>query len=162
MTTLSDEAEIASHTSPARDRLELLVVGTAALAVSLSQSLLIPALGILPRQIPSHPSSSTVEWLLTATLLVGAVAVPLFGRLGDMFGKRLMLMVAVVALVVGSVLCGVTSNVPLLIVGRAIQGVSMAAILARPPPYLELSCLAVWRRAILTPCDTTSSPPDML
>ncbi|WGL51158.1 MFS transporter [Nocardioides sp. BP30] len=128
MTTMSREAEIASHTSPGRARLELLIIGTAALAVSLCQSLLIPILGILPQQIPSHPSSAAVEWLLTSTLLVGAVAVPLFGRLGDMFGKRLMLMVAVLALVVGSVLCGVTSAMPLLILGRAIQGASMAAI----------------------------------
>lgn len=128
MSTMTGDAEIASHTSPGRARLELLVVGTAALAVSLSQSLLIPMLGKLPQELPSHPSSATVEWLLTSTLLVGAVAVPLFGRLGDMFGKRLMLMVAVATLVVGSVLCGVTSNVPLLIAGRAIQGASMAAI----------------------------------
>lgn len=125
---MSRDDAIASHTSPGRARLELLIVGTAALAVSLSQSLLIPILGILPHQIPSHPSSATVEWLLTSTLLVGAVAVPLFGRLGDMFGKRLMLMVAVLTLVAGSILCGVTSNVPLLIIGRAIQGASMAAI----------------------------------
>jgi len=126
--TLTPEAEIASHTSPGRARLELLIVGTAALAVAMSQSLLIPVLGLLPAQIPSHPSESTVEWLLTSTLLVGAVAVPLFGRLGDMFGKRLMLAVAVLALVVGSVLSAVTTNVPLLIIGRAIQGASMAAI----------------------------------
>lgn len=125
---MTSDADIASHTTPARARLELLVVGTAALAVSLSQSLLIPVLGILPRVVPSHPSSATIEWLLTSTLLVGAVAVPLFGRLGDMFGKRLLLMVAVASLVIGSVLCGVTSSVPLLILGRAIQGASVAAI----------------------------------
>jgi len=125
---MTSDADIASHTSAGRARLELLVVGTAALAVSLSQSLLIPVLGILPRVVPSHPSTATIEWLLTSTLLVGAVAVPLFGRLGDMFGKRLLLMVAVAALAVGSVVCGVTSNVPLLILGRAIQGASVAAI----------------------------------
>jgi MFS family permease len=128
MTQLAGEEEIAAHTSPQRARVELLVVGTAALAVAMSQSLLIPVLGLLPEQIPSHPSADTVEWLLTATLLVGAVAVPLFGRLGDMFGKRLMLAVAVLALVVGSVLSAVSDNVPLIIVGRAIQGASMAAI----------------------------------
>jgi MFS family permease len=127
MTTTSD-ADIAAHTSPGRARLELLIVGTAALSVSLAQSLLIPVLGVLPQQIPSHPSAGTVEWLLTSTLLVGAVAVPLFGRLGDMFGKRLMLMVAVSSLVIGSLLCAVTTNVALLIVGRAIQGASAAAI----------------------------------
>jgi len=120
------DAEIASHTSPGRARLELFVVGLGALVVSLAQSLLIPVLGELPADLGTSPS--TVSWLLTATLLVGAVSVPIMGRLGDMFGKRLLLLVAIGALVVGSLLTAVTSNVGLLIAGRAIQGASAAAI----------------------------------
>lgn len=120
------DAEIASHTSPARARLELLVVGLGALVVSLAQSLLIPVIGELPADLGT--SASTVSWLLTSTLLVGAVAVPIMGRLGDMFGKRLLLLVAIGSLVLGSVLTAVTSNIALLIAGRAIQGASTAAI----------------------------------
>ena len=120
------DAEIASHTSPARARLELFVVGLGALVVSLAQSLLIPVLGELPATL--HTSTSTVSWLLTSTLLVAAVSVPIMGRLGDMFGKRLLLLVAIGALVVGSLLTAVTSNMGLLIAGRAIQGASSAAI----------------------------------
>src|SRR6202042_18725 len=63
-----------------------------------------------------------------STLLVGAVAVPLFGRMGDMFGKRRLLIVALGALAAGSLLDALTSNVPLLILGRAVQGASLAAI----------------------------------
>ena len=120
------EQEIRSHTSPGRARVEIAVVAIGALAVSLSQSLLVPVLSVLPARL--HTSSSNVEWLLTSTLLVGAVAVPLFGRLGDMVGKRLMLLVSLGALTLGSLLTAVTSNVDLLIVGRAIQGASLAAI----------------------------------
>src|SRR3954464_2749730 len=120
------DAEIASHTSPARARLELFVVGLGALVVSLAQSLLIPVLGELPADLGT--SASTVSWLLTATLLVGAVSVPIMGRLGDMFGKRLLLLVAIGALVVGSVLTALTRNVGRLTAGRAIQGASAAAI----------------------------------
>jgi MFS family permease len=105
---------------------ELLVVSTGALLVSLSQSVLVPVLSILPSRL--HTSISNVEWLLTSTFLVGAVAVPLFGRMGDMFGKRLLLMVALGALAAGSLIDALTSNVALLIVGRAIQGASLAAI----------------------------------
>src|SRR4051794_27507018 len=86
--------------SPARARLELLIIGLGTLVVSLTQSLLVPVLAVLPADL--HTSSSNVEWLLTSTLLVGAIAVPLFGRLGDMFGKRLMLLVSLGALTVGS------------------------------------------------------------
>lgn len=113
-------------TSPGRARLELLVVGVGALVVSLTQSLLVPVLAILPADL--HTSASNVEWLLTATLLVGAVSVPFFGRLGDMYGKRAMLLVALVALTVGSLLDALTDNLGLLIAGRAIQGMSLAAI----------------------------------
>ena len=102
------------------------MVGLGALVVSLTQSLLVPVLSVLPGDL--HTSSANVEWLLTATLLVGAVAVPLFGRLGDMFGKRVMLLVALGTLTAGSLLDAVTDNVGLLITGRAIQGVSLAAI----------------------------------
>src|SRR5882724_11013350 len=130
MTELSQRAatddQVRAHTSRFRARLELLFVGLAAIAVSLSQALLVPVLASLPAQL--HTSANNVEWLLTSTLLVGAVAVPLLGRLGDMFGKRRMLLLAVCALVVGSLLAAVTDSLPLLITGRAIQGISLAAV----------------------------------
>jgi MFS family permease len=122
----AEDAEIAAHTSPRRATLELVVVGLGALAVSLAQSVLIPVLGILPARL--NTSAGNVSWLLTSTLLVAAVSVPIMGRLGDMFGKRLMLLVAVGALVVGSLITAVTDNIALLILGRSIQGVSAAAI----------------------------------
>jgi MFS family permease len=117
---------VRATTTPARARLELLVVGVGALMVSLSQSVLVPVLAILPSHL--HTSAGNVEWLLTSTLLVGAVAVPVFGRLGDMYGKRLMLLVAMAALTIGSLLDAITSNLGVLILGRAIQGASIAAI----------------------------------
>lgn len=120
------EAAIRAHTSPSRARLELLVVGIGALAVSMSQTLLVPVLSTLPETLGA--SSADVEWLLTATLLVAAVSVPVLGRLGDMFGKRRMLLVSLSALVVGSVITGLTDNLGLLILGRGIQGVSFGAI----------------------------------
>ncbi|HWU22537.1 MAG TPA: MFS transporter [Nocardioides sp.] len=125
------DADIAAHTSSARARLELMLVGTACFAVSLSMSVLIPVMPLLSGPdglIPSHPSQSAVEWLLTSTLMAGAIAVPLFGRLGDMFGKRRMLVLSTALLVVGSVISGVTDNLGVMIAGRAIQGLSMPAI----------------------------------
>jgi MFS family permease len=120
------EHDIAAHTSPGRARLELLVVGTAALVVSLAQTVLVPILSVLPAQLDTSPTA--VSWLITSTLLVAAIAVPIMGRLGDMFGKRLMLLVAVGSLAVGCFITAVTSNIALLILGRAIQGASAAAI----------------------------------
>ncbi|AWB91544.1 MFS transporter [Aeromicrobium chenweiae] len=112
--------------SSRRATLELVFVGLGALVVALSQSLLIPVLSILPAELDT--SASNVNWLLTSTLLAAAVSVPIMGRLGDMFGKRRLLLVAVGALVVGSLLTAVTDNIGLLIAGRAIQGCAAAAI----------------------------------
>lgn len=126
---------VAEHTSSRRATLELLVVGLGALVVALAQSVLIPVLSILPADLDT--SASNVSWLLTSTLLVAAITVPIMGRLGDMFGKRLMLLVAIGALVVGSLITSFTDHIGLLIAGRAIQGASAAAI------PLGISLLAV-------------------
>lgn len=129
------DADVAAHTSSSRATLELVVIGLGALVVALSQSVLVPVLSILPTQLDT--SASNVSWLLTATLLTAAVSVPIMGRLGDMYGKRLMLLVAVAALTLGSLLTALTDDIGLLIAGRAIQGVAAAAI------PLGISLLAV-------------------
>ena len=94
--------------------------------VSLSLSLLVP---VLPRlAVELHTSATSTEWLLTATLLTGAVAVPVFGRLGDLYGKKLILVASLVAFLAGSLICAFTSNIGVLIIGRAVTGLSVAAI----------------------------------
>lgn len=116
----------AEQVSGGRATLWLLIVGLGALVVSLAQTLLVPVLADLPQKL--HSDTATVNWLLTSTLLVGAVAIPLMGRLADMWGKRLMLLVAIGAMVIGSVITAVSDNITVLIVGRAIQGAAGAAI----------------------------------
>ncbi|MBO0841633.1 MAG: MFS transporter [Nocardioides sp.] len=119
----SEDSSVRAHTSGGRATLELILVGLGALAVSLSQSVLIPVLGELQATYGAN-----TNWLLTSTLLVAAVAVPIMGRLGDMFGKRLLLLIAIGTLVVGSLIDALSDSLGWLIVGRAIQGVSAAAI----------------------------------
>ncbi len=104
----------------------LAVISVAGLMVSLTGSLLIP---VLPQMAQSLGSSTTsTEWLLTATLLVAAIAVPIAGRLGDLYGKRLMLMVCAGFLIIGSFICGLSHSLAPLIVGRAVTGLSVAAV----------------------------------
>jgi MFS family permease len=117
------DAVARSSTTTARANAELLVVGLGALVVSLSQSVLVPVLGELDATY-----GAAANWLLTSTLLVAAVSVPVMGRLGDMFGKRLMLLIGLGALTVGSLVDALTSDIGWLIVGRAIQGASSAVI----------------------------------
>ncbi|GFJ95649.1 MFS transporter [Phytohabitans rumicis] len=104
----------------------LLVVSIAGLLVSLTQSLLVPVMPELA--VGLRASADDIAWLLTATLLVGAVAVPVFGRLGDLYGTKLMLLVAVASLVAGSLVCALSDSLAGLIVGRAIVGLSVTAV----------------------------------
>jgi len=102
------------------------IVAVCGVIVALTQTLLVP---VLPEiQLSLGSSTSGTQWLLTVTLLVAAVAVPVFGRLGDLYGKRLMLMVAAGALLVGSLVCAFSDSLAWLIVGRGISGASAAAI----------------------------------
>ncbi|MEU1666844.1 MFS transporter [Streptomyces sparsogenes] len=102
------------------------VLAFCGIAVSVMQTLVVPLVGELPQLL--HTSSSNASWVITATLLAGAVSTPVMGRLGDMFGKRRMLMVALGLLVVGSLVCAVTSELVVMVIGRTIQGGAMGAI----------------------------------
>ena len=96
------------------------------IVVALTQTMIIPLVPVLPRLLDS--SAADASWAITATLLAAAVVMPIAGRLGDMFGKRLMLLLSLSALVVGSLLCAVFSGLEMVVAGRALQGLSMGAI----------------------------------
>jgi MFS family permease len=106
-----------------------LIVGVLAfggIVVAVMQTLVVPLIPILPGVL--HTSPSNASWVVTATLLASAAAVPVLGRLGDMFGKRRMLLVSLGLLIVGSVICGLADSLVPVIIGRALQGCSMAVI----------------------------------
>ncbi|WP_449341929.1 MFS transporter [Streptomyces aurantiogriseus] len=93
---------------------------------SLMQSLVIPIVPDLPKLLGASPSNSS--WAITATLLAAAVATPVTGRLGDMIGKRRMLLVSLVLLVAGSVTAALSDSLVPLVVGRALQGLAAGVV----------------------------------
>src|ERR1044071_6358196 len=94
----------------------LLILSTAALAFALAQTTLIPALGVLKDQL--HTDSSGVAWTLTGYLLAAAVFTPLFGRLGDMFGKRRLLVISLAFFTLGSLVAALGSSLGVVVAGR--------------------------------------------
>ncbi|MCX4671455.1 MFS transporter [Streptomyces sp. NBC_01381] len=105
------------------------IVGVLALAgivAAVMQTLVVPLIGDLPSMLDT--SASNASWVVTATLLSAAVATPVAGRLGDMYGKRRMLLVSVLPLVAGSVVCALSSSVVPMIVGRGLQGLGMGVV----------------------------------
>jgi EmrB/QacA subfamily drug resistance transporter len=99
----------------------LLILSTAALAFALAQTTLIPALGELKSAL--HTDSSGVAWTLTGYLVAAAVFTPLFGRLGDMFGKRRMLVASLAAFSAGSVVAALGTSLETVVLGRVLQGI---------------------------------------
>jgi MFS family permease len=102
------------------------VLAFAGIVVAVMQTLLVPVIKDLPRLLDTAPSDAT--WVLTSTLLSGAVATPIMGRLGDLYGKRRMLILSLAVMVVGALVSAVTSDLITMIVGRALQGFAMGAI----------------------------------
>ena len=98
----------------------LLILGFGTLAFVLAQTTVIPALGDLQRELGASPSG--IAWMVTAYLLVASIATPIFGRLGDMFGKQRLLAISLALFAVGSVVAGLAHSLPLMIVGRGLQG----------------------------------------
>lgn len=111
---------------PARPALVIGVLASCGLAVSLMQTLVVPLLPRFPQLLGA--STSTVTWLVTATLVAGAVCAPVLGRLGDMYGKRRMLLVALGLVAAGSALGALAPGVEVLIVARVLQGASLGVV----------------------------------
>ncbi|WP_406363177.1 MFS transporter [Streptomyces sp. NBC_00715] len=122
---MTDES-VAQKTSPVRAYLEIGAVGLGALMASLTQTLVIPVLPVISKDIGA--STTQTQWLLTSTLLVAAVSVPVVGRFADMVGRRLMLVFSLGALALGSLIDALTTDTTLMIVGRALTGLSAASI----------------------------------
>ncbi|MFD5069722.1 MFS transporter [Streptomyces sp. NPDC058369] len=105
------------------------VVATLAFAgtvAAIMQTLVTPLIAELPTILDT--SSSNAAWVITVTLLVSAVCVPVSGRLGDLLGKRRMLLACSVPLIAGSVVCALSSSVVPMIVGRGLQGMGMGMV----------------------------------
>ncbi|MER5601807.1 MFS transporter [Streptomyces sp. NPDC002265] len=102
------------------------VLAFAGIVVAVMQTLLVPVIKDLPQLLATEPSNAT--WVLTSTLLAGAVATPIMGRLGDLYGKRRMLILSLAVMVVGALVSALTSDLIVMIVGRALQGFAMGAI----------------------------------
>jgi EmrB/QacA subfamily drug resistance transporter len=89
------------------------------LLASLDQTIVSTA---LPTIVGDLGGISKLSWVVTAYLLASTVVGPLYGKLGDIYGRKLVLQTAIVIFLAGSALCGISQNMTELIVFRAIQG----------------------------------------
>lgn len=122
---MSDPSRAAGEASP-RANLVVAVLALAGITVSLMQTLVIPLIPALPGLL--HASAADATWAITATLLAGAVATPTMGRLGDMYGKRRMLLISLGALVAGSAVGALSDSLVPMVAGRTLQGLAAGVI----------------------------------
>lgn len=96
------------------------VLATAGLASSFMFTLVVPIQAKLPELLSA--SREDTAWVVTATLLAAAVITPIAGRLGDMYGKRRIVLALLATLVLGSLIAALSPGIVGVIVGRALQG----------------------------------------
>ncbi|MCJ1697368.1 MFS transporter [Rathayibacter caricis] len=102
------------------------ILALSGIAVATMQTLTVPLVADLPRLLDADASDAA--WVITATLLSGTVAAPVLGRLGDLYGKRRLILITLGLMVLGSLLSGMTSDLVPMIIGRAVQGFALGAI----------------------------------
>lgn len=110
----------------ANTALVVLFLSLGGLSFAVLQSLVAPALPAIARDLRS--TTGDISWVLTAYLLAASVLTPVLGRLGDMVGKRRVLLVVLAVLAAGTLLAALSTTLPVLIAARALQGAAGAIL----------------------------------
>lgn len=102
----------------------LLVLTAVALLIFYVETMVIPAVPIIQRDFST--TASVASWITSAFLIVGSASAPLFGKLGDIYGKKEMLLVSMSIYSLGVATAGLSSSIYFLLLTRAVQGVGFA------------------------------------
>ncbi|MBI2755914.1 MAG: MFS transporter [Chloroflexi bacterium] len=130
------------------------IVALVALTIAMSGSTLNTALPTLTRTFDVPPSA--VAWVTLTPTLIAASTLALFGRLGDLTGKKRLYAVGITITLAGSILCALSPSLGFLIAARAVQGIgttilnalSVAYLIAVYPATRRGTVVGVWEMAI--------------
>ena len=98
------------------------------LMICVDSSIVNVALPVMSEQL--NCSMGMIQWVNTSYLLLTCSGILICGRLGDIFGKVRLFMIGVALFTAGSLLCGISPNLPILVISRALQGLGGAAAFA--------------------------------
>ena len=119
-------AERARLTRRPSDRAITTTLALTGLIAAFMQTLVTPIIPQLPELLDTTTADAT--WVLTSTLLAAAISTPISGRLGDMYGKRRVVMVLLMLTAGGSIISAFSNTLIPMIVGRVFQGVGLGVI----------------------------------
>jgi EmrB/QacA subfamily drug resistance transporter len=117
----------AAPLTEARKRQIIVGVLTAMLLAALDQTIIAPAMtttGVALGSVEYLP------WVISAYLVTGTAVTPLYGKLADIHGRRVVIFVAVAIFLAGSVICALAPNLGVLVAGRAVQGLGGGGLIA--------------------------------
>lgn len=97
------------------------------LVAALSQTVVATA---LPTIVGELGGQSQLAWVVSATLLAVTASTPIWGKLGDLYGRKLLFQLAIGVFLVGSIACGAAQNIEQLVAFRAVQGLGMGGIMS--------------------------------
>jgi EmrB/QacA subfamily drug resistance transporter len=115
-----------SSTEQPRIRLIFSALILVVLLAALDQTIVSTA---LPTIVGELGGIQHLSWVVTGYLLASTITGPLYGKLGDLYGRKIVLQVAIVIFLIGSMLCGIAQNMPELIVFRALQGLGAGGLM---------------------------------
>ncbi len=97
------------------------------LLAALDQTVVIPAVPAIAADLGAF---GHLAWIVTAYLLTSTAATPIYGKLSDIYGRRALLLPALVLFIAASLLCGFAQSLPQLIAARALQGLGGGGLMA--------------------------------
>jgi EmrB/QacA subfamily drug resistance transporter len=125
---ISDAPPIAppAALAPSEVRTILMSLMLTMFLAALDQTIVATALPTIGRQFRDM---SSLSWVITAYLLASTAVAPVFGTLSDIYGRRAMIITSMSLFILGSILCAVAPNMPVLIIARGLQGLGGGGIL---------------------------------
>ena len=122
----ADPESSSAGISPQRRNLIFVAVLLGMLLAALDQTIVATA---LPTVVADLGGAGHQSWVVTSYLLASTIATAIVGKLGDLFGRKAVFQAAVVFFLLGSVLCGLSGSMTMLVASRALQGIGGGAII---------------------------------
>jgi EmrB/QacA subfamily drug resistance transporter len=119
--------ETANRSGPRREILIVLPGLLLALIIAMLDQLVVST--ALPRIVGDLHGINHLAWVVTAYILASTITTPLYGKLGDLYGRKRWLMTAIVIFLIGSALSGLAHSMDQLILFRAIQGLGAGGLM---------------------------------
>jgi EmrB/QacA subfamily drug resistance transporter len=124
------QASAAAAGRPSGRRREVLIVLPGlllALIIAMLDQLVVST--ALPRIVGDLGGLDHLSWVVTAYVLASTITTPLYGKLGDLYGRKRLLMIAIVIFLIGSALSGLSHSMDQLIAFRAVQGLGAGGLM---------------------------------